>query len=1168
MQNLTHSKSLFLLKISLVTAFVIGSFNLFATDIKLEPTKKNSVSITENTYNKLSLKTKLNDLSYLKVNTKNGLFAELGINEYSSSLTVGAPKLPVLKKLIEIPLGATIQVNVISFKVQEYNLEDLGIDFPIIPYQASVSKSHIGDVPFNYNSTIYTKNEFFGNELVTVDEVGMMRSTRMGRLNISPIQYNPVTKKIKVYSEIVVDIVFENPNIAATIQLKNDKWSPYFEGANTQLFNYKPLESKVNVTSYPVKYVIVAPIMFQAALQPFIQWKTKKGFTVVEAYTNNPLVGSTTTSIQNYLHGLYTAGTASDPAPSFVLFVGDVAQIPSFAGTTGTHVSDLYYCEYTSDMIPEVYYGRFSATTVGELTPQIDKTLEYEQYLMPTKTFLDSCVMIAGQDPTYGPLHGDGQINYGTSTYFNASNGLYSNTYLYAVSGTSSAQIINNVSKGVCYANYTAHGGPDGWSSPGFSNANVTTLENAHKYPLMVGNCCLTNKFDDALCFGEALLRANNKGAIGYIGGSNSTYWDEDYFWGVGARGTISVTPTYMSSSLGSYDRTFHTHGEPFSEWFATQGQMVSAGNLAVTQSGSSVPYYWEIYHLMGDPSLMVYFSEPSAMTVTYLPLIPVGSTSITVNTNVPFSYAAISKNGVLLGAALSDTNGVAIVPTPSLSVPGYVSVVVTKQNRQPFIDSVLVASPAGPYVIYNNNQLADNTGNNNGLADFGENITLNVGLKNVGNSAANGVNAVLSTTDPNVVITDNTQSYGTIASSAISTQTSAYGFSVNALIPDEHMVPFTLNITDGSSNTWNGSFNIKLYAPKLVAGSISVSDPLPGGNNNGRLDAGETATITIVSSNNGHANAANTTGLLSTTSAFLTVNSANYNFNTLNLGTSINGTFSVTVSSSVTDGTIIPLNYLLSSSPYSDNETYNLIIGVVVEDWECAGFNHFDWINGGDAPWTITTVLPYNGVDCAQSGVIVDDQTSLLSIDVNVVSSDSISFFKKVSCEYGQGSASWWDYLAFLVDDVVVGQWDGEVAWSKSSFIIPTGVHNLKWLYFKDGSVSSGSDAAWIDDITFPPITTIISVEENTYDNDFNLSCYPNPIQSNSVISYTIPASSNVNLSIYNAIGQLVLQPLNETQSKGKHSIEFNAGNLNSGVYMLVLKTSEKTISKKITIK
>ena len=125
----------------------------------------------------------------------------------------------------------------------------------------------------------------------------------------------------------------------------------------------------------PVTYIIVSDPMFETALQPFIQWKTKKGFNVVEAYTNDPAVGTTTTSIKSYLQDFYNNPPPGYNPQSFVLFVGDVAQIPTYSGTAGWHVSDLYYCEYTGDLYPECYYGRFSAKNLTELQPKLIKPL-------------------------------------------------------------------------------------------------------------------------------------------------------------------------------------------------------------------------------------------------------------------------------------------------------------------------------------------------------------------------------------------------------------------------------------------------------------------------------------------------------------------------------------------------------------------------------------------------------------------------------------------------------------------------------------------------------------------------------------------------------------------------------------------------------------------------
>jgi hypothetical protein len=1144
----------------LVTAILLFSVNLFAGDIKIKEGDA-SLKIKTSTYTNLDFTSTFTEASYRNVKTDKGTFCELSVPDYGFSNRVGDPKLPMLRKLIEIPYGATVKVNVISYTETEYKLSDYGISEKLIPAQPPLSKDCMNDlIEIEYNPSTYLADQFNDDDLVSVNVLGTMRGVTIGRLDIAPVRYNPVTNTIKVYNDIEVEITFLNGDIAKTLANKEKTYSPYFESMYfNQLMNYQESAAKDTMTKYPVKYVIVSDPMFQTILQPFIQWKTRKGFTVVEAYTSDVNVGTTTASIKTYLQNLYNNATPSDPAPTFVLFVGDVAQIPAFSGNAGSHVTDLYYCEYSGDYLPEVYYGRFSATNTTQLQPQIDKTLEYEEYTMPDPSFLANCVMIAGQDPTNGPLYGDGQINYGTSQYFNTSHGLTSSTYLFAVSGSSSAAIIQDVSDGCCFANYTAHGSSDGWADPSFSISDITGLQNNHKYPLMVGNCCLTSTYDGN-CFGEELLRAANKGALGYIGGSNSSYWDEDYWWGCGYK-TVVVNPTYDAANLGSYDRTFHDHGEANSEWYASQDQMIFAGNLAVSQSGSSsAEYYWEIYCLMGDPSLMVYYGVPPALTATYTPLIPLGAATFTVNTE-PWAYAAVSMNNILYGAALADASGVATITLAPFTVPGTADVVVTKQNRSPYIGTVTVATPSGPYIVYTSNVLHDVAGNNNGQADYSEDITFDVQLQNVGVASATGVTAVISTTDTNVVITDNTQSWGTIANGSSSMQNNAFGVTVDNFIPDQHVVNFDLAITDGSSNSWTGAFTLTLNAPLLSIGTISISDPT--GNNNGRLDPGETADITISGFNNGHAIANSVQSILSSTSSDISLNTFSQSLGNLSSGGgTANSVFNITVSPSAVIGSVADLTNILTAGAYSAQKTFHPIIGLVDEDWETGDFTKFDWVQG-TFPWVITGTLPFEGLYSAKSGTITDNQISDLSLTLNVIADDSISFYVKTSSESG------WDFMKFYIDGTEQGSWSGETSWTRVVYPVTIGNHTFKWTYEKDGSVSNGSDCAWVDYILFPPVELPVHADNgNDGINSNALNCYPNPFTNETAISYSIEKTGNVSLKIYNALGQEVCVLINgENLQAGNYNEIFNATKLGKGIYHCVLTTPDKAIVKKLLL-
>ena len=454
-------KATFTRKFRLLTLVLFISSAVFAGNIIVNENGSNSFALKENTYSIIRLSNSVAEMDFMSVKTKAGNFTLFNIPEYGYTVVDGEPKLPVMKKLIEVPMNASFEIILSTQEFEEINLSDLGITEWVMPAQPPLSKSidNPDDVEFIYNQASYQVDSYLGQELVRVVDMGMMRGVRIARLEIAPVLYNPVQNKIKVFTHIEIKVNFTGADIQMTMDSKKKLFSPYIEGIYSQLINYKSMESKELIMDEPPTFVIVSDAMFQAAMQPFIAWKVKKGFNVIEAYTNDPGVGNTTTSIKNYLMGLYNNPPSGINPPCFALLVGDVAQIPAFNGTAGGHVTDLYYFEYTGDLFPEIYYGRFSATNLTQLQPQIDKTLEYEQYLFPDPTFLDEVVMIAGADGSH-QTWSNGQINYGTTYYFNAAHGLLSHTYLQPEpGGVNYSQLIKqNVNDGVSYVNYTAHG--------------------------------------------------------------------------------------------------------------------------------------------------------------------------------------------------------------------------------------------------------------------------------------------------------------------------------------------------------------------------------------------------------------------------------------------------------------------------------------------------------------------------------------------------------------------------------------------------------------------------------------------------------------------------------------------------------------------------------------
>ena len=1125
---------------SLLILVTVFSCSLNAKDIKLKETS-NQFAITSKSLSGFTFVNHLSEINTVIVKKDANEFVKLLVSGYGEDAKRGTPELPVLEELINIPFGSNISVKILNKEEQIISLSDYGINHPVFPYQPSLSKSeNAADAPFYFNQDYYNYDGFYNMNLIETEFLGKMRGQQLARLSVAPFSYNPIANELKVVTKLEVKVIFKDIDFEGHKINRQKYYSPEFEHLFNNCINYLPLQDKDIITTYPVKYVIIADPAFQAAIQPLVDWKTRKGFMVVEGYTNDPNVGNTTSSIHAFIKNMYDNATTSNPAPTYLLIIGDDGQVPSFSGNSGSHLSDMYYCEFDGggDFYPEMYYGRFSATNVGEVETQVNKTLTHEKFTFPDPSFLDEVVLVAGVDASMASTYGNGQINYGTDYYFNVAHGLIPHTYLYG-SGSpitsdqsgASAAIIADVSAGVGFANYTAHCGPAGWSDPSFEISDISGLQNYDQYGVMVGNCCQSNKFDVAECFGEAILRASNKGAVGYIGGSNNTYWNEDYWWAVG-NGSISANPTYAGTGLALYDCLMHENGEQQADWFITTGQMIHAGNLAVTQAGGSEQYYWEIYHIMGDPSLMPYIGVPTVLTASHVAATPIGTNTFTVNTEEN-AYVAISMNGVLLDAQLADATGIVNLTFPAISNVGIADIVITKQFKQPYEGTVQIISPNGPYVVYASSVVNDIGGNNNSLVDYNELIDMTVDLHNVGSVNANSVNVVISTTDPYVTLINTSINIPLINASQIASIPTPFSFQVASFVPDQHVVAFTLTISDNLGNIWSSTVNVVLNAPVLDHTNFTIDDAIFG-NGNGSLDAGETLDLIVDVTNIGHADIDGLIATLGSLSSYLTVNSVASNIASLAVNGQQSATFNITIDANTPAGTLAEFSFDVTDGIYLYSNIFSQVIGIIDEDYETGDFTQYAWVNDINFPWIIDNINVYEGNNSTRSGSVPDSEVSHLNITVDVTAPGDISFFKFVSSEQN------YDFLQFYIDGNKQGEWSGiDNAWSFVSFPVTVGNHDFEWEYDKDGAISDGQDCAWLDYIVFPPID--LGQTTNIDQLDFNFELFPNPTKGS--FSLTFNDVNNHTVEILDNNGRLISSLGNQSVRTTFNLKEYSAG-------------------------
>ncbi len=235
-----------------------------------------------------------------------------------------------------------------------------------------------------------------------------------------------------------------------------------------------------------------------------------------------------------------------------------------------------------------------------------------------------------------------------------------------------------------------------------------------------------------------------------------------------------------------------------------------------------------------------------------------------------------------------------------------------------------------------------------------------------------------------------------------------------------------------------------------------------------GPIDPGESASMHVTLQNSGAGNAVNLAGLLTTNDPYVTITQNATTYPTI---TALGGTGTSQTAYQFDVATNCPLEYtatfvehLTADGGYADSVIFAVAIGQSIEDFETGNFTAFPWTFSGSQPWTIDASTVYEGAYSARSGGITHNQSSTMQVTLTDLLPGNITFWYKVSSEAN------YDYLKFYIDGVQKVQWAGSAGWAEATFAVGAGTHTFKWTYSKDVNTSSGSDAGWIDYITFPP--------------------------------------------------------------------------------------------------
>ena len=665
------------------------------------------------------------------VTTSRGEAKIISLPKAVSTAQAGEPNMPMTGIPAIIGDHANMGIRVVDAQYMDFE----GIE--VAPSKGDFPRTiDPATVPYTYGEC-YSQDAFFPANNVGLYEPYIIRDFRGQNMVVYPFAYNPVTKTLRVYYNMTVEMykVDDNGSNAFVTRRSNEvKMSQDFKSVYQRHFiNYDAAMNRYTAVDEEGDLLIICYDNFIDYMTDFVNWKKTRGVNTTIVGTST--AGSTYSAIQTYIKNQYNANNNI----THVLLVGDVAQIPGYTysggGSSYSGKGDNAYGQIVgSDYYNDVFVGRFSAQTAAQVTTQVNRVITYERDLTTSDTWLQNADGIARKEGGSGHNGEDDYqhmdvirtdlLNYGYNTVYQD----YEN--LSGYTGTASS-ISSHINSGVGVVNYCNHGNNQMWGVAYYSNNHVNQLTNSNKLPFIWSVACLVGKYDNTEtsygsnytigqnndCFAEAWMHATYSssdltptGAIGTL----MSYISQPWIPPMWAQDECVDILAGLSSSGG----TKHTWGG-----ISINGLFGIFDNYGTDQSAVGTYQAWILY---GDPSMMVRTKTPQAMTVSHNGSIDVAASSYSVTvSNGSGAVATITdaNHNILGKATVSGTTANISLSGATLNVGDELTLCVFGFDKVTYLGTITVVGGGTQYTI-SATASPSNGGTVTGAGNYYENST------------------------------------------------------------------------------------------------------------------------------------------------------------------------------------------------------------------------------------------------------------------------------------------------------------------------------------------------------------------------------------------------------------------------------------------------------------